>query len=241
MTLKRSGIGLALGVAVAVLPLAVAPAWAQKPEQLAEKQAARADEKAARAEEKAAMPEGGQPEEAAGEKKVDPAVPCEERTFARVFKPWHDRRHYTLALGGDFETLAEGWTLEGPAALAADSSPFLLGDALGASSLELAAGASALSPPICVGRGFPSFRFVARSVSTEQATVKVQIVYASGRVLGRGRLLPGAEWAPTKKLALSQGLFKVKRGKAKQIRLRFAVTAGTARMDDVYVDPRMWR
>jgi hypothetical protein len=238
MTLKRSRIGLTVGVAVAMLALAVSPAWAEKPEHVAEMNT---EKQAEKAEDKAAKAEGVQPEEAAPEKKADPAVPCEERVFARVFKPWHDRRLYTLAPGGDFETLAEGWTLEGPAALAADSSPFLLGTALGTSSLELAAGASAVSPPICVGRGFPSFRFLARSVSAEQATVKVQIIYASGRVKGRGRLLPGTEWAPTKKLSLSQGQFKVKRRKATQIQLRFAVTAGTARVDDVYVDPRMWR
>jgi hypothetical protein len=167
-------------------------------------------------------------------------TPCEARDFARVFKPWHDRALYTVAPGGDFETLAEGWTLEG-ATVAADSSPFRLGAALGTSSLELPAGSSAVSPPICVERGFPSFRSVARSVSAERAVVKVQVLYGDGRRKAAGRLKPGADWTPTRKLSLAQGRFKIRRGRSAQVQLRFAVTSGTARVDDVYVDPRMWR
>jgi hypothetical protein len=213
--LKRSRLGLAFAMVAALLAVAAPVAWAGKPEK-AEKT------------------------EDTGKKKAVTVVPCEERVFSRVFKPWHDRAHYTLAPGGDFETLAEGWTLEG-AALAADSSPFLLGTALGGSSLELPAGASALSPPICVERGFPSFRLLARSVSADRAVVKVQVVYADGRHKRTGRVKPAADWAPTRKLSLAQGRFKARRGGSAQVQLRFAVTAGTARIDDVYVDPRMWR
>jgi hypothetical protein len=169
-----------------------------------------------------------------------PASRCEERTFAPVFEPWNDRRLYTPAPGGDFETAAAGWTLEG-ATLAADSSPFLLSAALGASSLELPADATALSPPICVERGFPSFRLVARSVSAEPAVVKVQVVYADGRAKKTGRLKPAADWAVTRKLSLAQGRFRVRRGESALVQLRFAVTSGTARLDDLYIDPRFWR
>jgi hypothetical protein len=210
---KRSRLGLATAIAATLLAAAAPAAWAGKPEKTKS--------------------------EDAGKKAVT-GTPCEERAFSRVFKPWRDRALYTLAPGGDFETLAEGWTLEG-AALAADSSPFQLGAALGASSLELPAGATALSPPICVERGFPSFRLVARSISTERAVVKVQVVYADGRKKATGRVKPGADWAPTRKLSLAQGRFKVRRGRSAQVQLRFAVTTGTARIDDVYVDPRMWR
>jgi hypothetical protein len=161
---------------------------------------------------------------------------CEDRVFARVFEPWHDHALYTLAPGGDFETAAEGWTLSGPATIAADSPPFLLGPALGVGSLELAAGAVAVSPSICVTRGFPTFRFVARSENG--GVLRVDVVYASGKVKKTGRLKPGAEWAPTRKLSLAQGRFKAKRRGSAQIQLRFVATAGTVRMDDVYVDPR---
>jgi hypothetical protein len=248
---KLSRPGLAFALVAALLAVAAPVAWAGPPEEVADQQAERvaakevekAENEVEKAEKEAGKAEGAENVEKPQKPADRPAVstkPCADAVFAPVFKPWRDRRLYTLAPGGDFETLAEGWTLDG-ATLAADSSPFLLGAALGVSSLELPAGASALSPPICVRRGMPSFRFVAKSVGTEQAAVKVEILYASGKVKGRGRLQPGAEWAPTKKLSLSQGQFKVKRRGATEIRLRFAVTAGTARVDDVYIDPRMWR
>ena len=166
---------------------------------------------------------------------------CEERESSPVFEPWNDRARYTLAPGGDFETAAAGWALDGPAAVAAESSPFLLGSALGAGSLELADGATALSAPICVERGFPTFRFVARSAGEEQGVLRVEVVYASGKVKKAGRVKPGAEWAPTRKLSLAQGLSKTGRRGSTLIQLRFAATAGSVRMDDVYVDPRYKR
>lgn len=248
---KRPPYGLAFALVVALLAVLAPAALADPPDEIADRKVAKEAEKDERrpANEAEKVAAGAEPEEEAEradkpEKADDQPVPstepCAGAVFARVFKPWRDRRLYTLAPGGDFEALAEGWTLEG-ATLAADSSPFLLGAALGASSLELPAGATAVSAPICVRRGMPSFRFFAWSVGGEQAVVKVQILYPSGKLIGRGRLRPGTEWAPTKRLSLSQGQFKVKRRAATQIRLRFAVTAGTARLDDVYIDPRMWR
>jgi hypothetical protein len=177
-------------------------------------------------------------EDEAAAKKPAAAAPCEERVFSRVFKPWNDRALYTLAPGGDFETLAEGWTLEGPAVIAADSSPFLLGATLGTGSLELPAGATAVSPPICVQRGFPTFRFLARSVSVEPSQLKVQVVYASGKTKTTGLVKPAAEWAPTRKLSLAQGRFRTRRRGTALVQLRFAALAGTVHVDDVYVDPR---
>jgi hypothetical protein len=243
---RHSRLGRALALAVSTLVVAAPAAFAGHPDpegnpgvdQKTEKQAAAEERAAEKTEREAAKPEA-KPEKP-GKDYVVTKAPCEERTFARVFKPWNDSRLYTLAPGGDFETLAEGWTLEG-ATVAADSSPFVLGAALGASSLELPAGATALSPPICVERGFPSFRLAARSVSADQAFVKVQVVYADGRAKKTGRLQPAADWAVTRKLSLAQGRFKVRRGKSALVRLRFAATAGTARLDDLYVDPRFWR
>lgn len=251
---KRSRFGLAFAMVTALLALAAPAAFAGKPDaapdQAVDGQVVKDAAKAEGAEKaEAAKPEdAGNTSDDAGksddgeksQKKQVSSEPCADREFARVFKPWHDRSFYTLAPGGDFETLAEGWTLEG-ATLAADSSPFQLGAALGASSLELPAGASAVTPPICVERGFPTFRFVARSVADEQAVLKVQVLYANGRKKATGRVKPAAEWAPTRKLSLAQGRFKIRRGRSAQVQLRFAVTAGTARLDDVYIDPRMWR
>jgi hypothetical protein len=232
-------------MALASMVVAAPAAFAGRPEGAgdagqqikAERHAENAEREQARSE---AKPES-KPEKARADRgDVVTKARCEARTFARVFKPWNDGRLYTQAPGGDFETAAEGWTLA-DATVVADSSPFLLGAALGASSLELPAGATALSPPICVERGFPSFRLVARTVSAERAVVKVGVVYADGRVKRAGRLKPATDWAVTRKLALAQGRFRVRRGESALVQLRFAVTSGTARLDDVYVDPRFWR
>ena len=169
--------------------------------------------------------------------KAAPAAPCADRTFAKVFSAWHDNALYTLAGDGDFESQAAGWTLKGPASIVADSPPFLLGPALGASSLELAAGASAVSPPICVERGFKSFRFAARSVSADRGVLRVQVLYAGGKKKSPRRVRARAEWAPTRKVSLSQGLFHVRRHGSTEIQLRFRASADTVRIDDVYVDP----
>jgi hypothetical protein len=201
--------------------------------------AASAGEPSGNADDRAAETvEQRRPEEKPAAEKPATVGACDERVLSRVFKPWHDRALYTPAPGGDFETLAEGWTLEGPAAVAADSSPFLLGAALGTGSLELAAGATAVSPPICVKRGFPTFRFVARSVSVDPSLLKAQVVYASGKTKTTGRIKPGADWAPTRKLSLAQGRFRTRRRGTALVQLRFAALAGTVHVDDVYVDPR---
>jgi hypothetical protein len=231
--LKRSGTGLVIAMAATLL--AAPLAWAGRSDDPGAER--KAENVVVEEVEKAETPETP----AAEKKKAVAKTPCEERVFDRLFKPWHDRMLYTAVPGGDFETLAEGWTLEGGAALVADSSPFLLGPALGASALELPAGATALSPPICVERGFPNFRFAAKSVSTERASLKVQVVYADGRHKATGRLKPRADWAVTRKLSLAQGRFRVRRGESALVQLRFAVTSGTARIDDLYIDPRFWR
>jgi hypothetical protein len=238
-SLNRSRLGLALALALSSMVVAAPAAFADRPEGAGDAgEQMQTQRQAENAEREQARPEA-KPEEKPREDVVTEG-PCAERTFARVFKPWNDRRLYTLAPGGDFETLGEGWTLDG-ATVAADSSPFLLGAALGASSLELPAGATALSPPICVERGFPGFRLAARTVSTNRAVVKVGVVYANGRIKKTGRLKPAADWAVTRKLSLAEGRFRIHRGESALVQVRFAVTAGTARLDDLYIDPRFWR
>jgi hypothetical protein len=159
----------------------------------------------------------------------DPAATCAPRPFATVFGAWGDNALYTLAPGGDFESGAGGWTLTGGAAVVAGGSPF----AAGASSLALPAGASALSPPICVEKDYPSWRFAARSGG---GRVDVAVVYAK-KAKSYGAVKPGAAWslAPIQKLSTGQfvnGGF---------IQVRFTAVGGAAGVDDVYVDPRYRR
>jgi hypothetical protein len=167
---------------------------------------------------------------------------CAERAFSTVFASYHDTALYSLAPDGDFEAGAAGWTLGDGAAVAGESSSIQLGDALGASSLELAPGASATTPPICVERGFPRFRFAARSTGAPRGVLRVRVLYGAGRKSKKtGRIRAAAEWKVTRRLALAQGRFHLRRGQSANVQLRFTASRGTVRIDDVYVDPRLRR
>jgi hypothetical protein len=160
---------------------------------------------------------------------TEPVAVCEPRAFAPVFAAWGDGALYTLAPGGGFETGAGGWTLTGGAAVVAGSSPF----AAGRSSLSLPAGASALSPPICVQKEFPSWRFAARSAG---GRVDVAVVYARMAVPGRVvKSSPSWSLAPIQRLATGQFV------RGGHVQLKVTAVGGAVGVDDVYVDPRYRR
>lgn len=153
---------------------------------------------------------------------------CAPRAFTTVFAKWSDSALYTLAPGGSFESTATGWTLTGRAAVVAGSSPF----ATGKSSLSLPAGASALSGPICVEKGYPSWRFAARSAGGGR--LAVEVIYPL-KAKESAAFTPRAAWGLTPVLRFSQGQFGAG---AAYIRLRITASVATVGVDDVYVDPR---
>jgi hypothetical protein len=187
-----------------------------------------------------ALADKDKPEKVRTESSAAAGSPCAERAFSTIFAAYDDNRLYTLAPDGDFEAGAAGWTLDG-AVVADESSSIQLGAALGAKSLELADGASATTPAICVQRGFPSFRFVTRAVAGK-GVLRVQVLYGAGRKSKKtGRIRSAADWKVTRKLSLAQGRFHVRRGQSADVQLKFTASGGTVRMDDVYVDPRLRR
>jgi hypothetical protein len=166
-----------------------------------------------------------------------PSAACSARPFAPVFAAYHDPALYTLAPGGDFETHAAGWTLARGAAVAPGSSSIRLHPALGASSLALPAGASAVSPAFCVAAGYPAFRFAARGAGV----LGVQVLYTDGRAKQAGLIRATGAWSVTHRLSLAQGLFQLAPVGTTAVRLKFTAAGGAARVDDVYVDPRLRR
>src|SRR6185503_2800287 len=66
---------------------------------------------------------------------------------------------YTLAPDGGFEGGAAGWQLSGGARVVAGNESFMLSGP-GSKALQLPAGSSATSPPMCVGLLLPVVRFV---------------------------------------------------------------------------------
>jgi hypothetical protein len=169
------------------------------------------------------------------------AGPCAPRAFTPIFSAYGDSALYTLTPDGDFEAGAAGWTRSAGAVAAADSSTIKLGPKLGAKSLQLAAGASATSPAICVERGFSGFRFVARSATATQGVVNVEVLNTTGKVKGGGSIKTGAAWGVTGSVKLVEGQFKLKDGESTTLQLKFTASGGPVRIDDVYIDPRLRR
>jgi hypothetical protein len=154
---------------------------------------------------------------------------CPARPFSSVFASWSDNALYTLAPGGDFESGAPGWTLTGSARVDAGGSGF----APGTRSLSIPAGASALSPTICVEKNYPSWRFAARSGGGK---VAVEVLYPK-KTKDTGTVVPTGGWSLSPVLKFSTGQFKG----ATTIQVRFTAVGQRVQLDDVYIDPRFHR
>jgi hypothetical protein len=148
------------------------------------------------------------------------AETCPARAFSPVFAASGDNALYTLAPGGDFESGAAGWTLTGAARV-------------DQGSLSIPAGASALSPPICVEKNYPSWRFAARSGGGK---VAVEVLYPK-QTKDSGAVAPSGGWSLSPVLKFSTGQFQG----ATNIQIRFTASAQRVQLDDVYIDPRFHR
>jgi len=166
---------------------------------------------------------------------------CNEAALSQPFLRWGDLNSYELVPGGDFEGSLAGWTLSGGAQRVAGSEPYGATGSVGASSLSLPAGASALSPLTCVNASYPSFRFFARNNGLA-STVLVQVVYrtALGTVsLPVGAVALAGNWQPTLPMLTGSVVGGLLSGGTAQVSLRFTALTGSSRIDDIFVDPRM--
>ena len=155
---------------------------------------------------------------------------------------------YTLAPDGGFEAGAAGWQLSGGAKVVSGNEPFYLAGS-GTKSLQLPAGSSATSPPMCVGLLLPVVRFVTQGGAL-LSSLKVEAVWTnaaggqSSIVLLPGVLGGSSAWAPTLPLLQVGGVLNALtlNGLTTQMSFRFTpkgglLGSGTWRIDDVYVDP----
>ena len=155
---------------------------------------------------------------------------------------------YTLAPDGGFEAGAQGWKLSGGARVVSGNESFALSGP-GSKSLQIPAGGSATSPPMCVGLILPVVRFMATGGAL-LSTLRVEAVWTDHA--GRERslqLLPvvlgGARsWLPTLPLLQLGGVLNALtlNGLTTDMSFRFTPRAGllgsgTWKIDDVYVDP----
>jgi hypothetical protein len=167
---------------------------------------------------------------------------CKGETVSQPFLKWSDHNYYALAPGGDFEKGMTGWSLSGAAKVVSGSETYAATGALGKYSLELPAGATAQTPYMCVEANYPTFRFFDKNGGSA-STLAVEVLYKNTLLSGgalSGTTSPGANWGPSPEmqtLVLVGGVLSG--GATAQLSLRFKATAGTSRIDDVLVDPRM--
>jgi hypothetical protein len=155
------------------------------------------------------------------------------------FLPWGDSNLYTLAPNGALESTS-GWTLSGGAALVKGSEPFKAATGkLGTYSLALPTGASAVSPPICLTINHPTFRFFAKAVQGNAASLHADaLAEKPTQVVGLGAVTGTVAWAPTAPLSTGAANLLLDSTGRISVRLRFTADYGNWQIDDVFVDPR---
>jgi hypothetical protein len=170
------------------------------------------------------------------------ATDCGDPPLTQPFKRWLDYSQYKLVDHGTFEDGTEGWNLTGGARVVnGTATQRVSGD--GSKSLLLPAGATATTPPVCVGLNEPTLRYFARKNSglLSTLTVSVQVQLELG---GTWVTLPvgvdlGGPWHPSLPHLVLANLLPLLPPDMTAVRFKFApILGGEWQIDDVYVDPR---
>lgn len=165
-----------------------------------------------------------------------PAVPT-----VKPFAPWQDFAEYFLAPNGDFEAGASSWQLSGGASAVEGNNRFVVGKRTDHRSLNMPAGASATTAPICIGVEHQQMRFF--GTSPKAGTLAVDALYTKPgakqpTVVSLGSVQGTSAWAPSPVLAMRVNELAAGFGNAMPVNLRFTARGSAAwQIDDVYVDP----
>ena len=169
------------------------------------------------------------------------ATDCGDPQLTQPFKRWLDYSNYKLVDNGTFEDGTAGWNLTGGARVVnGTATQRVSGD--GSKSLVLPAGATATTPPVCVGLNEPTLRYFARKnsglLSTLTVSVQVQLQLGVWVTLPVGVDLGGA-WHPSLPHLVVANLLPLLPPDMTAVRFKFApILGGEWQIDDVYVDPR---
>jgi hypothetical protein len=163
---------------------------------------------------------------------------CEGRVIEQPFTSWDDPADYFLAPDGDFSAGAAGWDLAG-ATLAEDNEPWNVHGSETMASVRLESGASATSPPICVGLDDPTMRFFALSLGDPAATLDVEVLYTDSdgveqaRTIGTITADSAPDWTPVAALPIVVNTYEM------DVSFRFTANGPDSvwLIDDVFVDP----
>lgn len=156
---------------------------------------------------------------------------------SQPFAPFGDSRLYTFGSNGGLESGATGWSLAG-AAVVRGNETFYVHSTADKYSLSLPAGATALTPQLCMGTTSTVLRFFDRSGNSGSLRVRVVLRDALGSivaVLDWTTINASSSWRPSPSLLNLDSLFGLLG--VSSIQLKFTSLSGTTQVDDVYVDP----
>jgi hypothetical protein len=167
------------------------------------------------------------------------AAACAGGAETHPFAAFGDQASYVIAPGGTFESGAPGWTLTG-AGIVAGNESFA---ATGTHSLAIGPGGRAVSPPVCVGAEYPTFRFFARQLagdSDDTLTASLRWVDLLGITVESpaGAVTPSGSWEPSPIMRLGNSLPLWLPGATLDVQLVFTSSGGGSwAIDDAYIDP----
>jgi hypothetical protein len=164
---------------------------------------------------------------------------CADVPTVQPFAPWGDVADYLLAPDGDLERGASTWQLEDGAHVVEGNSPFQVGGPADHRALELPAGASATTAPMCISEAHKTMRFFA--TSTRNGALKVEALYSkrngNEKSVTLGAVRGDDTWAPSEVLPMRVNEL-ADDGNGLMVSLRFESKGNsTWTIDDVYVDP----
>jgi hypothetical protein len=170
---------------------------------------------------------------------------CPSATYEQPFAPWLDFASYVLAPNGGLESGADGWSLDGDAAVVAENERFDVHGPSDTKSISLPSGSAATTSSMCVDAWSPDLRFFVRNSGSLLSTLKVEVLYTDA--LGQSRALPvavlvaGSRWQPTLPVLFLANLTApplVTDGTT-SVAFRFTPQGSWSgwKIDDLYVDP----
>jgi PKD repeat protein len=163
--------------------------------------------------------------------------------LTQTFLAWRDYGLYTPVTNQGVENGSTGWTLSGGAAVVNGNEPWKVAGASDAKSLDLPAGSSAVTAPLCIDRTYPYFQLFARNAGTAWATMRIETIFfdSRGNVMS---IMPytyrssSSAWQPTGTVKISV-FTPYTTASAAPVAFRFTpIGPGSHyQIDDVYVDP----
>ena len=164
-------------------------------------------------------------------------------TLTQPFAPFSDLGLYTPVANQGVEAGAASWTLAGGAGVVAGNEPWRVAGAADSHALDLPAGSSATTAPICIDQTYPYFRLFALNAGSGKRSLEIDVLYYDTKGKLRGTKPYGYEttstaWQPTPTIAIDVW-DKSPAATAAPVSFRFMPKGKDAHfvIDDVFVDP----